>query len=211
MKAWPTSVIGTIDHTNTPIPPPNSHGLNCYSSSSSSASSSSPTSSSSSASSSSMAAMSGFPDMSSLSLNNPSFFGSVPNSQNRGLPLMGNFMTQISKDQDEGCEFREKCGVSSMDLNAIASHSNKDESFGSENTKMGLGCSNLKDQNKVCARGHWRPAEDAKLKELVAIYGPQNWNLIAEKLEGRSGIYTTNHKNPPFPSPFLSLLVCFES
>nr|GMD25784.1 myb-like protein Q [Ipomoea batatas] len=36
-------------------------------------------------------------------------------------------------------------------------------------------------------RGHWRPAEDAKLKELVAIYGPQNWNLIAEKLEGRSG------------------------
>ncbi|KAL8241735.1 hypothetical protein R6Q59_012037 [Mikania micrantha] len=40
---------------------------------------------------------------------------------------------------------------------------------------------------KACARGHWRPAEDAKLKELVALYGPQNWNLIAEKLEGRSG------------------------
>ncbi|KAK1415934.1 hypothetical protein QVD17_31722 [Tagetes erecta] len=40
---------------------------------------------------------------------------------------------------------------------------------------------------KSCARGHWRPAEDAKLKELVALYGPQNWNLIAEKLEGRSG------------------------
>ncbi|XP_076952325.1 uncharacterized protein LOC143626011 [Bidens hawaiensis] len=40
---------------------------------------------------------------------------------------------------------------------------------------------------KTCARGHWRPAEDAKLKELVALYGPQNWNLIAEKLEGRSG------------------------
>ncbi|KAI3816672.1 hypothetical protein L1987_16375 [Smallanthus sonchifolius] len=39
---------------------------------------------------------------------------------------------------------------------------------------------------KTCARGHWRPAEDAKLKELVALYGPQNWNLIAEKLEGRS-------------------------
>ncbi|MCO5610757.1 hypothetical protein L7F22_064998 [Adiantum nelumboides] len=37
------------------------------------------------------------------------------------------------------------------------------------------------------ARGHWRPAEDEKLKELVAQYGPQNWNLIAEKLEGRSG------------------------
>ncbi|KAJ4842841.1 hypothetical protein Tsubulata_034334 [Turnera subulata] len=42
-------------------------------------------------------------------------------------------------------------------------------------------------QSKHCARGHWRPAEDSKLKELVALYGPQNWNLIAEKLEGRSG------------------------
>lgn len=41
--------------------------------------------------------------------------------------------------------------------------------------------------NKLCSRGHWRPAEDTKLKELVALYGPQNWNLIAEKLEGRSG------------------------
>ncbi|KAK8712183.1 hypothetical protein V6N13_147430 [Hibiscus sabdariffa] len=40
---------------------------------------------------------------------------------------------------------------------------------------------------KLCCRGHWRPAEDAKLKELVAQYGPQNWNLIAEQLEGRSG------------------------
>lgn len=40
---------------------------------------------------------------------------------------------------------------------------------------------------KLCARGHWRPAEDAKLKELVAHYGPQNWNLIAENLRGRSG------------------------
>ncbi|MCL7037202.1 hypothetical protein MKW94_010948 [Papaver nudicaule] len=41
--------------------------------------------------------------------------------------------------------------------------------------------------NKLCARGHWRPAEDFKLKELVCQHGPQNWNLIAEKLEGRSG------------------------
>ncbi|XP_041026162.1 transcription factor CSA [Juglans microcarpa x Juglans regia] len=41
--------------------------------------------------------------------------------------------------------------------------------------------------SKLCARGHWRPAEDAKLKELVAQFGPQNWNLIAENLEGRSG------------------------
>uniref|UniRef100_A0A0D6QU94 Uncharacterized protein n=1 Tax=Araucaria cunninghamii TaxID=56994 RepID=A0A0D6QU94_ARACU len=42
-------------------------------------------------------------------------------------------------------------------------------------------------QWKTCGRGHWRPAEDAKLKELVAQYGAQNWNLIAEKLQGRSG------------------------
>ncbi|XAR69545.1 hypothetical protein NMG60_11001176 [Bertholletia excelsa] len=39
---------------------------------------------------------------------------------------------------------------------------------------------------KLCTRGHWRPHEDAKLKELVAQYGPQNWNFIALKLEGRS-------------------------
>ncbi|XP_050228845.1 transcription factor MYB54 [Mercurialis annua] len=41
--------------------------------------------------------------------------------------------------------------------------------------------------SKICARGHWKPAEDAKLKELVSFYGPQNWNLIAAKLQGRSG------------------------
>ncbi|XP_042480362.1 transcription factor CSA-like [Macadamia integrifolia] len=41
--------------------------------------------------------------------------------------------------------------------------------------------------SKLCARGHWRPAEDDRLKELVSQYGPQNWNLIAENLEGRSG------------------------
>lgn len=49
-------------------------------------------------------------------------------------------------------------------------------------------------RTKVCARGHWRPAEDAKLKELVAKYGPQNWNLIAENLQGRSGTYTAMEK-----------------
>ncbi|XVE68165.1 hypothetical protein DITRI_Ditri09bG0047000 [Diplodiscus trichospermus] len=41
--------------------------------------------------------------------------------------------------------------------------------------------------SKVCGRGHWKPSEDSKLKELVALYGPQNWNLIAEKLQGRTG------------------------
>ncbi|KAK8921709.1 Transcription factor MYB44 [Platanthera zijinensis] len=42
-------------------------------------------------------------------------------------------------------------------------------------------------QNNLCFRGHWRPAEDLKLKEIVALNGPKNWNLIAEKMEGRSG------------------------
>ncbi|CAM8952133.1 hypothetical protein QQ045_015777 [Rhodiola kirilowii] len=41
--------------------------------------------------------------------------------------------------------------------------------------------------HKFCARGHWRPAEDAKLMQLVDQFGPQNWNLIAEHLPGRSG------------------------
>lgn len=44
--------------------------------------------------------------------------------------------------------------------------------------------------SKLCARGHWKPAEDAKLKELVALHGPQNWNRIAEKLQGRSGNFS---------------------
>ncbi|XP_011002493.1 PREDICTED: transcription factor MYB44-like [Populus euphratica] len=42
------------------------------------------------------------------------------------------------------------------------------------------------DKYKVCNRGYWRPAEDSKLKEPGALHGPQNWNLIAEKLKGRS-------------------------
>lgn len=44
-------------------------------------------------------------------------------------------------------------------------------------------------RRKLCSRGHWQPAEDSKLKELVSLYGPQNWNIIAEKFEGRSGNY----------------------
>ncbi|KAK1301810.1 Transcription factor MYB44 [Acorus calamus] len=39
----------------------------------------------------------------------------------------------------------------------------------------------------MCTRGHWRPVEDEKLKELVERYGPHNWNTIAENLPGRSG------------------------
>ena len=39
--------------------------------------------------------------------------------------------------------------------------------------------------SRVCSRGHWRISEDSQLMELVALYGPQNWNHIAEKMQGR--------------------------
>ena len=76
--------------------------------------------------------------------------------------------------------------------------SDSSDGFGQNNDFMNHSDKNLNEnlvcgketdsgQSKLCARGHWRPAEDSKLKELVALYGPQNWNLIAEKLEGRSG------------------------
>ncbi|KAF3440598.1 hypothetical protein FNV43_RR18882 [Rhamnella rubrinervis] len=52
---------------------------------------------------------------------------------------------------------------------------------------MGKSASNSSDCVKNCYRGHWRPAEDEKLRQLVDRYGPQNWNFIAEHLEGRSG------------------------
>ncbi|XP_024370187.1 uncharacterized protein [Physcomitrium patens] len=42
-------------------------------------------------------------------------------------------------------------------------------------------------QSKKCPRGHWRPEEDENLRKLVSRFGPQNWNLIAQKLHGRSG------------------------
>ncbi|XP_020215407.1 transcription factor CSA [Cajanus cajan] len=74
-----------------------------------------------------------------------------------------------------------------------------DDAGGEDSEKVNHNANNFSEENpnensltgsghsKLCARGHWRPAEDSKLKELVALYGPQNWNLIAEKLEGRSG------------------------
>ncbi|KAL0438175.1 UNVERIFIED_CONTAM: Transcription factor [Sesamum latifolium] len=48
-------------------------------------------------------------------------------------------------------------------------------------------CAGSNDDPRTCPRGHWRPAEDEKLRQLVQQYGPQNWNSIAEKLQGRSG------------------------
>ncbi|KAI3421627.1 uncharacterized protein J3R85_012144 [Psidium guajava] len=56
-----------------------------------------------------------------------------------------------------------------------------------QKTQQSLSVKSGRGHTKLCARGHWRPAEDAKLKDLVARFGPQNWNLIAEHLQGRSG------------------------
>ncbi|KAJ0252985.1 Myb domain protein 110 [Hirschfeldia incana] len=41
--------------------------------------------------------------------------------------------------------------------------------------------------SRVRSRGHWRISEDSQLTDLVAVYGPQNWNHIAEKMQGRTG------------------------
>ncbi|XP_076897151.1 uncharacterized protein LOC143550379 [Bidens hawaiensis] len=49
------------------------------------------------------------------------------------------------------------------------------------------GAGGSSDYARTCPRGHWRPAEDEKLRQLVQRFGPQNWNSIAEKLQGRSG------------------------
>nr|GMD22836.1 Transcription factor MYB105 [Ipomoea batatas] len=108
-----------------------------------------------------------------------------------------NHQNQNNSDGDEGgkgSDCSDGFGENSepiIDLNA-AVLSGEDHHHHHHQPIMHVGGNNGKEaestgQSKLCARGHWRPAEDAKLKELVAIYGPQNWNLIAEKLEGRSG------------------------
>ncbi|KAF3445579.1 hypothetical protein FNV43_RR10755 [Rhamnella rubrinervis] len=55
------------------------------------------------------------------------------------------------------------------------------------NSMEDSGAGACSDDAKSCPRGHWRPAEDEKLRQLVEQYGAQNWNSIAEKLQGRSG------------------------
>ena len=70
----------------------------------------------------------------------------------------------------------------------------------------------------MCTRGHWRPAEDEKLRDLVERYGPHNWNAIAEKLQGRSGqnlptylyIYIYNRHLLSWICGFLLLLSLIE-
>lgn len=73
-----------------------------------------------------------------------------------------------------------------IDLNSTFNYEEDDDN-NNNNMHVNNASAASSGQSKLCARGHWRPAEDSKLKELVALYGPQNWNLIADKLEGRSG------------------------
>ncbi|KAG7979282.1 hypothetical protein I3843_05G122500 [Carya illinoinensis] len=106
-----------------------------------------------------------------------------------GFPFRGNSIARSfeehhnsnageSKDSDSRDDFGKNNELMDQNVDLNDKNSNENVMSGKE-TDTG--------QSKLCARGHWRPAEDTKLKELVALYGPQNWNLIAEKLEGRSG------------------------
>ncbi|GMH01737.1 hypothetical protein Nepgr_003576 [Nepenthes gracilis] len=139
--------------------------------------------------------MAAFPNMGSLSIN-PSFATSSDvsfpheSSENRGFLFMGNCIKATSlEDSQQGSGVvqgnnkvvsESSDGYEIMDLNITCEqddfHNHKVSAKETESEK-----------SKACGRGHWRPAEDSTLRELVAIYGPQNWNLIAEKLEGRSG------------------------
>ncbi|CAL5430982.1 unnamed protein product [Camellia sinensis] len=178
-------------------PKNNTNGMSCYTSTKTTVSSSSTSSSSSSSSSSPFGAFMGMvlADMGSLSITPPnlgsastsvasssqeSFLCKSSEMENEkgtwGFPFMG---------EGNGCDCSDGFGENNeaIDLNASFNEEKK------ANIYAGSGSAKETDfgQSKLCARGHWRPAEDAKLKELVALYGPQNWNLIAEKLEGRSG------------------------
>ncbi|XP_022726643.1 transcription factor MYB117-like [Durio zibethinus] len=147
-----------------------------------------------------------YPDMGSLSLGpNYGIVGSsVSSSQDTyackgsemeneraswGFRFMGNCKT-LSFEENHSSDVVEGKGSDCSDgfgdnNRTINLNADLNEENPSENAVSGK--ETASGQSKLCARGHWRPAEDTKLKELVALYGPQNWNLIAEKLEGRSG------------------------
>lgn len=108
-----------------------------------------------------------------------------------GFPFTGNCITRNSFEEHNDDEALEGTkGSDSSDGNGEnndACKANFDDDNHSDQNVVNTGKETDSGHSKLCARGHWRPAEDSKLKELVALYGPQNWNLIAEKLEGRSG------------------------
>ncbi|KAK4430008.1 Transcription factor [Sesamum alatum] len=123
------------------------------------------------------------PDLGFLSINSNNNSNSWCKSKdhNWGFPFL---------DQETNCSDRQgnyNKGSDSSDYEIIDLNASLNEEDQENYCNMHKESNSGSGQSKLCARGHWRPAEDTKLKELVALYGPQNWNLIAEKLEGRSG------------------------
>lgn len=143
--------------------------------------------------------------MSSLNLNNDGyglsfdlnapFLSQVPSSSS--APFLGHHVVS------------EKSEIPFEILNPLVIHPNGNENmvpnnegyFGNGQKNMSLENDEAENEAKnmffetqkfmnsnLFIRGHWRPNEDAKLKALVAEHGPQNWNIIAENLPGRSGI-----------------------
>ncbi|XP_022776847.1 transcription factor MYB105-like [Durio zibethinus] len=147
-----------------------------------------------------------YPDMGSLSLGqNYGMVGSSVSSSQDSYACKG---SEVENERVYwGFHFMGNCKTRSFEENHSSDvverkGSDCSDGFGDDNRNINLNANSNEEnlnqnavsgketdsgQSKLCARGHWRPAEDTKLKELVALYGPQNWNLIAEKLEGRSG------------------------
>ncbi|KAI3467329.1 hypothetical protein Pfo_023992 [Paulownia fortunei] len=162
------------------IYPPNSTNgkLNCYTASSSCLGSS-------------MVGMM-YADLSFLSIN-PNFDFSSQENQNSSFCQSKDdwafpCLEETHNSEGKGYDSIDGSGENNEMIDLNASLNEEDQESNMHGLRSGCKDSNnASGQSKLCARGHWRPAEDAKLKELVALYGPQNWNLIAEKLEGRSG------------------------
>ncbi|XP_076945641.1 transcription factor MYB52-like [Bidens hawaiensis] len=43
------------------------------------------------------------------------------------------------------------------------------------------------EQRMLVTKGHWKPSEDVKLRNLVAVHGPRNWKTKSQQFPGRSG------------------------
>ncbi|KAE8668843.1 myb-like protein AA-like isoform X2 [Hibiscus syriacus] len=121
-----------------------------------------------------------------MSLQEMSFLSRPATNSQMGFQIPTSLMEQSNKClsfeplQSRGTTQAAASAGFSLDLDAENGRNNKASGIVvAGGTKNG--------HTKLCCRGHWRPVEDAKLKELVAQYGPQNWNLIAEQLDGRSG------------------------
>ncbi|XP_002984948.2 uncharacterized protein LOC9648767 [Selaginella moellendorffii] len=115
--------------------------------------------------------------------------------RDRGDGGSGNGSRELAEEEDDDDEMKESTnendGAAGASSSPSSSSANLLEIDNGGSGGATAGKSDLSGgggaQSKHCPRGHWRPGEDDKLKELVALHGPQNWNMIAEKLQGRSG------------------------